>query len=61
MRWGGLYGIDADFVAEEHCKACFKSPVIYTMYDYNYISYVGLYIIDALFVDADNCTGNDCV
>jgi hypothetical protein len=20
VRWGGLYGIDADFVAEEHCK-----------------------------------------
>ena len=20
MRWGGLYGIDTEFVAEEHCK-----------------------------------------
>lgn len=21
-RWGGMYGIDADFVADENCKIC---------------------------------------
>lgn len=21
-RWAGLYGVEADFVAEEHCKIC---------------------------------------
>ncbi len=22
MRWGGLYGVDVDFIAMENCKLC---------------------------------------